>query len=76
MERLKKLSGISPCVTCGRVKDPENCENKHCKLWKGWFLNRWELLRIGICRQLERLDAQQVEQCLHPRVPAGKEEAP
>lgn len=31
----------SPCLTCTKVKDPPNCENKLCKDWKAWFLRRW-----------------------------------
>ncbi len=32
----------SPCLTCTRVADPRNCENKNCQLWRKWFLGRWE----------------------------------
>ena len=32
----------SPCLTCEKVKDPPNCENKKCKTWVDWFLRRWE----------------------------------
>ena len=35
----------SPCETCTRVKDPANCENKHCSTWRAWFSARWELIR-------------------------------
>lgn len=35
----------SPCASCSRVKDPENCENKHCSVWRQWFIDRWETLR-------------------------------
>lgn len=31
----------SPCVTCTRVPNPNNCENKLCQPWKQWFLARW-----------------------------------
>lgn len=46
METLKK----SPCLTCTRVKDPRNCENKTCKLWQEWFMQRWQAMqaRLGI----------------------------
>lgn len=36
---------VSPCLTCTRVKDPQNCENKNCNVWRNWFLMRWEQLR-------------------------------
>ena len=32
---------VSPCVGCVRVKEPDKCENKNCKVWKAWFLRRW-----------------------------------
>lgn len=31
----------SPCVTCTRVPNPNDCENKLCQPWKRWFLARW-----------------------------------
>ena len=37
-----------PCLTCTRVKDPVNCENKLCKDWQAWFLERWESMRRGV----------------------------
>ncbi len=42
---MKKIyADPSPCLICTRVKDPENCENKHCKVWRAWFLRRWSLI--------------------------------
>lgn len=35
----------SPCFTCTRVKNPQDCENKQCPPWRSWFLRRWEQLR-------------------------------
>ena len=37
-----KNEGKSPCLTCTRVKAPENCENKCCRVWQNWFLARWD----------------------------------
>ena len=34
-----------PCLTCTRVKDPENCENKKCNEWRRWFICRWDRMR-------------------------------
>ena len=34
----------SPCMTCLRVSNPQECENKSCKLWQDWFVARWALL--------------------------------
>lgn len=33
-----------PCLTCTRVKDPANCENKSCQAWLEWFLHRWNMI--------------------------------
>ncbi len=40
----------SPCAACTRVPDPVQCENKQCKIWRGWFLERWALLHRPIPR--------------------------
>ncbi len=39
---------ISPCMLCTRVKDPAGCENKNCKVWQVWFIERWEQLRCDV----------------------------
>ena len=39
----------SPCVNCKRVRDPQNCENKLCKDWQAWFIDRWEAMRKHLC---------------------------
>lgn len=38
----------SPCLCCQRVRDPQNCENKLCKEWQAWFIDRWESMRRAI----------------------------
>lgn len=38
----------SPCLTCTRVKDPKNCENKSCKDWQAWYIGRWEAMRANL----------------------------
>ena len=43
----------SPCLTCTRVVDPANCENKNCQVWRQWFIGRWDRLR-GLSRQLRQ----------------------
>lgn len=35
---VKRLQG-SPCKACTQEK---NCENKHCLLWRSWFLREWK----------------------------------
>lgn len=42
----------SPCFTCTRVRDPINCENKTCKDWQAWFLDRWESMRENVRLQM------------------------
>lgn len=39
---------------CVRVPDPEQCENKNCKVWRAWFVERWEQLRQIPRQQLEQ----------------------
>lgn len=34
-----------PCISCNRVLDPDNCENKNCQLWRSWFVDSWDSLR-------------------------------
>ena len=34
----------SPCLRCTRVSDPRACENKGCRVWQQWFLERWALI--------------------------------
>ena len=44
----------SPCLTCTRVRDPRNCENKVCKEWRAWFIDRWEAMRKNIRTAMEQ----------------------
>lgn len=39
------MSNKSPCLTCTRVKDPRDCENKTCERWRRWFISWWEGVR-------------------------------
>lgn len=50
----------SPCLTCTRVKDPKNCENKLCKDWQAWFIDRWDTMRKNLCAQAAIDPAQEV----------------
>ena len=47
---------VSPCLTCTRVADPRQCEDKRCKVWQQWFIGRWDGLRSRV-----RLDMEQVK---------------
>ena len=44
---------ISPCMSCTRVADPRNCDNKDCRLWQRWFVGKWEQLRRGVRQGME-----------------------
>jgi len=57
MMEHKKMS-FSPCEGCTRVKDPANCENKHCGQWRNWFLKQWSHLRGYPRRMMDSLQAQ------------------
>lgn len=41
------MANEKPCLTCQKVKDPVDCENKSCKEWREWWLKKWEELRNG-----------------------------
>ena len=45
---------MSPCVTCRRVKEPSDCENKNCQVWRQWFIGRWDQLRSYPRQQQEK----------------------
>ena len=47
----------SPCLSCTRVACPGDCENKACKEWKQWFLNRWDrIYRFGQIHRQKKED--------------------
>ena len=43
----------SPCLTCTRVRNPGNCENKTCKEWRAWFIDRWETMRKNVRKSVD-----------------------
>lgn len=43
----------SPCNYCTRVRDPQNCENKTCKDWQAWFIDRWESMREHVRKEMD-----------------------
>lgn len=46
----------SPCLSCTRVAAPRACENKNCKLWRQWFLDRWDLIHQYPRHQMEQAE--------------------
>lgn len=45
------IQTTKPCQTCRRVRDPRNCENKLCKEWQTWFIDRWDTMRRMVMEQ-------------------------
>ena len=43
----------SPCRSCTRVRDPQNCENKNCRSWQSWFIRRWDQIRTAPRQQVD-----------------------
>lgn len=36
----------SPCTRCTKVADPRECDNKTCRLWQKWFIEKWDNMRV------------------------------
>ena len=45
---MQEKQTMRPCTDCQRVRDPKNCENKACKEWQAWFIERWDAMRKQI----------------------------
>lgn len=50
----------SPCLRCTRVADPRRCDNKLCKPWRAWFLQRWSLIHNYPRAEMEKDDLKEV----------------
>lgn len=50
----------SPCLSCTRVRDSKNCENKTCKDWQAWFIDRWESMREHVRAEMETASTTEV----------------
>ena len=50
---------LSPCLSCTRVADPENCTDKTCRLWQSWFLEQWDLIHAFYRGQMSAQASQQ-----------------
>lgn len=51
---VKVYKAPSPCLTCTRVRDPQNCDNKLCQPWRQWFRRRWDMIHRYPREQIER----------------------
>lgn len=49
-----------PCLSCRKVADPADCENKNCVLWRQWFIVRWDRLRAEPFAQMENAKTEPV----------------
>lgn len=45
---MSKANNKSPCITCTRVADPENCAMFGCHAWRAWFIHRWNSMRASV----------------------------
>ena len=50
----------SPCLFCKLVADPRACEDKSCKLWQEWFLQRWEMIHAYPRKHMEQAELKPV----------------
>lgn len=44
---VTSAEGGKPCLRCTRVPSPDCCNDKNCRLWQAWFINRWDALRLS-----------------------------
>ena len=42
LDEVVTVKKESPCETCSVSTNPEGCQKKYCKMWKEWFMKRWE----------------------------------
>ena len=43
-----------PCRVCYQVSDPVACENKNCKVWREWFIAKWDQRRQQLRQVMEQ----------------------
>lgn len=57
---MKSYQYPSPCLSCTRVADPRSCDNKNCKPWQQWFLDRWAMIHAYPRQSMEKADLKPV----------------
>ncbi len=57
----------SPCMRCTRVSDPRQCENKDCRQWQQWFIDKWNTMRAAPRLDIERHPRQAEGVCIGGR---------
>lgn len=46
----------SPCLSCHRRENPDECRSKVCWYWYDWFIRSWEQARELIREHLKEED--------------------
>lgn len=54
----------SPCARCTKVSDPRSCDNKDCRQWRKWFLEKWDAMRVAPRLQMEKTPKQLEGVCI------------
>lgn len=47
-EALSAANAEDPCRGCTLVADPDGCNNKNCRRWQAWFVERWNAMRKNV----------------------------
>lgn len=50
---VTSAGGGKPCLRCTRVPAPDCCNDKNCRLWQAWFVDRWDALRLSARQVME-----------------------
>lgn len=49
---------MSPCMKCVRVSQPTQCDNKDCGVWRKWYIEKWNEMRLQPRLNMEHLQVQ------------------
>ena len=55
MNKMKEC----PCLHCRKVAEPEKCDNKDCALWRHWFIEHWDELRLSVAQVMAQPEARE-----------------
>lgn len=56
-----------PCNRCNKVADPRQCENKECRQWQSWFIEKWNTMRVAPRLDIERRPREMEGVCIGGR---------
>ena len=54
----------NPCMRCTKVDNPAQCDDKDCRLWQQWFIERWNRMRVIPRLEIENRPKQQEGICI------------